>query len=151
MNEPTRDANVALVAVKLREGKTKRQICEEMDITRQTLAVYIKEHLASELKAITQEELQLHLRVELERCDELEERAETGIMKEEKRVQLLLQIARHRCDLLGLFPKEGITVNTGNQYYAPVPITFTVVPRKELSPHAPRQLNAAPDKPEGER
>jgi hypothetical protein len=151
MNEPVRDANVALVAVKLREGKTKRQICEEMDITRQTLAAYLKEHLADELKSITQEELQLHLRVELERCDELEDRIEAGVMNDAKRIQLLLSVVKHRCELLGLFPKEGISIHTGEQHYAPVTINFTVVGRdgnkRVVDLSAPRQLNAAPDKP----
>jgi hypothetical protein len=158
MNEPVRDANVALVAVKLREGKTKRQICEEMDITRQTLAAYLKEHLADELKSITQEELQLHLRVELERCDELEDRIEAGVMNDAKRIQLLLAVVKHRCELLGLFPKQGITVNTGDQQIAPVNINFTVVGRNgqrsvvDVSEYSARrpalELPAAPD--EGE-
>jgi DNA-binding CsgD family transcriptional regulator len=111
--------NVAIVAVKLREGKTKRQICEEMDITRQTLAKYLKAHLADELKAITQEELQLHLRIELERCDELEDRIEAGTMTDAKRIQLLLSVVKHRCELLGLFPKETIVLAPNTSSYKP--------------------------------
>jgi hypothetical protein len=103
-------ANVALVAVKLREGKTKQQILAETGWCRQTLAKYIKAHLADELKAITQEELQLHLRIELERCDDLEDRIEAGTMTDAKRIQLLLSVVKHRCELLGLFPKETIVL-----------------------------------------
>jgi hypothetical protein len=108
MSENTIAANVALVAVKLREGKTKQQILAETGWCRQTLSKYMKAHLADELKAITQEELQLHLRIELERCDDLEDRIETGTMTDAKRVQLLLSVVKHRCELLGLFPKEPL-------------------------------------------
>ena len=153
MNEPTRDANIASMLALIKQGQSKRQICAALEISTDTFEDYQKEYLTDAVGRLTAEEGDFLLRKELKRCDELEERAETGIMKEEKRVQLLLQIATHRCKLLGLFPQQPlINLNTGDQQlYAPVPITFTVVPRKELSPLAPRQLNAAPDKPEGAR
>jgi hypothetical protein len=114
-------ANVAIVAVKLREGKTKQQILAETGWCRQTLAKYIRAHLADELKAVTQEELQLHLRIELERCDDLEDRIETGTMTDAKRVQLLLAVVKHRCELLGLFPKEPLVLlNSGKTLPRPV-------------------------------
>jgi hypothetical protein len=120
MSESTISENVAIVAVKLREGKTKQQILAETGWCRQTLAKYIKAHLADELKAITHEELQLHLRIELERCDELEERIEAGTMTDAKRIQLLLAVVKHRCELLGLFPKEAIVLTTEKKYERPV-------------------------------
>jgi hypothetical protein len=120
MSENLIAANVAVVAVKLREGKTKHQILAETGWCRQTLAKYIKAHLADELKAITQEELQLHLRIELERCDDLEDRIETGTMTDAKRIQLLLSVVKHRCELLGLFPKESLVVVTEKKLERPV-------------------------------
>jgi hypothetical protein len=113
-------ANVAIVAVKLREGKTKQQILAETGWCRQTLAKYIKAHLADELKAITQEELQLHLRIELERCDDLEDRIEAGTMTDAKRIQLLLSVVKHRCELLGLFPKETIVLTANKPMQRPI-------------------------------
>ncbi len=113
-------ANVAIVAVKLREGKTKQQILAETGWCRQTLAKYIKAHLADELKAVTQEELQLHLRIELERCDELEDRIEQGTMTDAKRIQLLLSVVKHRCELLGLFPKETIVLTANKPMQRPI-------------------------------
>jgi hypothetical protein len=150
-------ANVAIVAVKLREGKTKQQILAETGWCRQTLAKYIKAHLADELKAVTQGELQLHLRIELERCDDLEDRIEAGTMTDAKRIQLLLSVVKHRCELLGLFPKEPLVqINTEPKYQRPniniiitddagekrsVPFDdFRKMPLKEHR----KQLNAAP-------
>jgi hypothetical protein len=149
--------NVALVAVKLREGKTKQQILAETGWCRQTLAKYIKAHLGDELKAITQEELQLHLRIELERCDDLEDRIETGTMTDAKRIQLLLSVVKHRCELLGLFPKEPLVqITTEKKYQRPViniiieddagqkrSIPFGEFGQKPLEEHC-KQLNAAP-------
>jgi len=125
MSENLIAAHVAIVAVKLREGKTKQQILAETGWCRQTLAKYIKAHLADELKAITQEELQLHLRIELERCDDLEDRIEAGTMTDAKRIQLLLSVVKHRCELLGLFPKEAIVLTSERDYTPPlINITF---------------------------
>ena len=120
MSENLIAAHVAIVAVKLREGKTKQQILAETGWCRQTLAKYIKAHLADELKAITQEELQLHLRIELERCDDLEDRIEAGTMTDAKRIQLLLSVVKHRCELLGLFPKEAIVLTATKPMQRPV-------------------------------
>jgi hypothetical protein len=120
MSESTITTNVALVAVKLREGKTKQQILAETGWCRQTLGKYLKLHLADELKAITQEELQLHLRIELERCDDLEDRIEVGTMTDAKRIQLLLSVVKHRCELLGLFPKEAIVLTATKPMQRPI-------------------------------
>jgi hypothetical protein len=144
MSENTISENVALVAVKLRQGKTKQQILAETGWCRQTLAKYIKAHLGDELKAITQEELQLHLRIELERCDDLEDRIEAGTMTDAKRVQLLLSVVKHRCELLGLFPKEAIVLTANKPMQRPIIniiVTDDNYEDRKLDPNDPRRAD----------
>jgi hypothetical protein len=161
MREPSRDANIASMLALIKQGKSKRAICAELDISKDTFEDYQKEYLTDAVGRLTMEEGDFLLRRELKRCDDLEEKTETGIMKCEKKVQLLLQIATHRCKLLGLFPQQPlIELNPGGQNYPPVTINFTVVGRdgnkrvinlpEERARRSVLELPAAPDQSDKE-
>ena len=153
MSEPVRDETALNAADLFFQGKKLKEIESTLDISKATLWRYLSSPEVKErLEKRRQDSVLLHHQDAIDYCDELQRRAEEAVCTDAKRIQMLLQIFRMKCDLLGMFPKEpSIEINTGSQHYEPVPITFTVVPRKELSPPAPRQLNAAPDEPEGQR
>jgi len=134
MNEPTRDANIASMLALIKQGKSKRQICATLEISTDTFEDYQKEYLTGAVGRLTAEEGDFLLRKELKRCDDLEEKSENGIMKTEKKVQLLLQIATHRCKLLGLFPQQPlINLHAGGDQVPEANISFTIVGRRPVS------------------
>jgi hypothetical protein len=145
--EPVRDTIALRAADLFFEGKKLSEIEETLQVSRTTLWRYLcNPEVQEHLRQRRDNSILLHHESALDYCDELQRRAEQAVCTDVKRVQLLLQIFRQRCDLLGLVPRESAVV-IDDRPVVPANITFTVVGRRnyDLPNKLKLELPAAPD------